>query len=183
MYRFLELFRKGEKLVKSSFLKSYKSLLIGISSLIFVLILTFVGIHAWFANTTKWEYNIKNTDDELTHFENVSVYCLEYIDQESRVTNRFIFSYSVGKNALFYNGQRMKLAEDVESSLEEVANAFPNKDAQLDAIICQDGTVYFTTNNGVYSVVYSKSIPQSVDGIHNGDSKKIDDNWYHVVKK
>ena len=78
----------------------------------------------------------------------------------------------------------IETSETINKSFENVEKAFPNKDAKFDSITCDRGKVYFETHNGLYSVVYSRGEkPQFVDIVHQGVSKKIDDNWYHVVKK
>lgn len=78
----------------------------------------------------------------------------------------------------------VEMSEAINKSLEKLKSAFQNKDAQFDSITVEDGKVYFETHNGLYSVVYSeKEKPQFVDGVNLGRSRKIDYNWYHVVKK
>lgn len=150
-----------------------------------VLIIVFhFGIYIWFENTSKWKYNVEKFETFREDFEIVAEFCQDYIGQNNDMEKeRIIFVYNFSKKELLCNWQNIKLSEEVKKSLENVKIAFPNKDAQFDSITCDEGNVYFETQNGLYSVVFSaKGKPEYLDGVNKGTSRKIDDNWYHVVR-
>lgn len=162
-----------------------KSFIILPTVTLILIILFYVGIYIWFGYTSKWKYNVECFETYRNDFEKVAEFCQDYIRQnEDLEEERLIFVYNFSKKELLCNRQSIKTSEEVKKSFENVKKAFPNKDAKFDSITCDGGKVFFETHNGLYSVVYSKEEkPQFVDTVHQGVSKKIDDNWYHVVKK
>jgi len=74
--------------------------------------------------------------------------------------------------------------EDIKNSFLKIREAFPHKDAHLDNIEYYNGTVYFKTDNLLYSLVYSpEGKPKLMDKINEGTAKRITGDWYHVVRK
>lgn len=170
----------------ASLLKSFKKPFVIIHLMaISVAIIVYLIIHIWFGNTSTWKYCVEDFDTYRKDFEIVTDFCQEYIAQNKDLENeRIIFVYSSTKKELLCDWKVIEMLETINKSFENVKSAFPNKDAQFDSITVEDGKVYFETHNGLYSVVYSEEEkPQLVDGVNLGKSRKIDGNWYHVVKK
>ena len=164
-----------------SFLKNLKPVAIVIIVLLFLVITVFMGINIWHGNNIKCGYNVRDFEVYQKDFEAIAEYCLEYDNQQ---VDSKMFVYSSGKDELLYNWQVVELSDEHKLCLEKITQSFPNKDAQFSSIECIGGTVYFETHNGLYSIVYSPSgTPKYVDGVNEGSSKRIVDDWYHVVKK
>ncbi len=150
-----------------------------------VIIFFYLGIHIWFNNTSTWKYCVEDFETYREDFEMVAEFCEDYIAQNEVLENeRIIFDYSSTKKELLCDWKVIETSETINKSFENVKSAFPNKDAQFDSITVYEGKVYFETHSGLYSVVYSEEDrPKLVDGVNLGKSRKIDGNWYHVVKK
>ena len=162
---------------------SKKIMLVILTVFVIMLLITIthLGIIFHFSHVTKWKYNIENFEDCKSDFESIAEFCLEYDDQ---ITETKLFSYNNRENKLFYDSKVVDLTEAQKQSLENIENAFPNKDAKFDYIRCSDGVVYFITDNSYYSVVYSPNKrPKYIDGTNEGISKKIQDDWYHIIRK
>lgn len=148
-------------------------------------IIFYLVIHICFNHTSTWKYRVEDFETYRKDFEIVAEYCQAHVEQNSLPENEhIIFVYNSNKKELLCDWENVEAPEMIKKSFESVKAAFPNKDAQFDSIAIQDGKVYFKTNNGLYSVVYSdEGRPKQVDGVNMGKSKKIVDNWYHVVNK
>lgn len=150
-----------------------------------VIILFYLGIHICFNNTSTWKYCVEDFDTYREDFEMVAEFCQNHVAQNEALENEnIIFVYNSTKKELLCDWNVIETSETMNKSFENVKSAFPNKDAQFDSITVENGKVYFETHNGLYSVVYSEEEkPQLVDGVNLGKSRRIDGNWYHVVKK
>lgn len=167
-------------------LKSFIKPFIIITIVILIVIIFFyLGIHSWFEYISTWKYNVETFEVYREDFEVVAEFCQDYVAQNDALENeRIIFVYSFSKKELLCNWKKIEVSEKIKKSFENVKAAFPNKDAQFDSITVDKEIVYFETHNGLYSVVYSEEEkPTLVDGVNMGESKKIGDNWYHIVKK
>ena len=158
--------------------------LIFVILLCIIIILSFFVVHIWFGITSDWKYNVKGFDDYIRDFEKVATYCLSYKQEKINSSNTLdIFVYST-KKELLYDWQAIELDDGIAESLKKISGAFPHKDAQFESITIKNEVVYFETHNGLYSIVYSPlEKPQYVDGKNEGISKRIQNNWYHVIKK
>lgn len=164
-----------------SFLKIPRVL---ITTLVMLIVLggtVFISVCFLFGNTMKWKYNVSNFEAYQKDYESIGMYCLQYGDGQCCSK---LFTYNSIKDQLIYRGEIVELSKAERQSLDQIRRSFPHKDAQFDSIQCKNGMVYFETHNGLYSVVYSPTgKPELVDGKNSGTSKKIIENWYHVVKE
>lgn len=81
----------------------------------------------------------------------------------------------------------MDIPDDVRPSLETICDqGFPDKDSTLDVIRIQGSRVSFNIENGRYALVYSPDEKPTWINFpdEQGDIKvkKINDDWYHVVR-
>ena len=143
------------------------------------------SIYIWFTYTSKWKYNVENFEVFQEDFQTVADFCLENVEK-----NPEIIYFNLSGNNTIYCGtksdaQEMDVSNDIINSFRNIEHAFPDSDAKLDVIYCADGAVYFTTHNGLYSLICSPtSKPTTLSGGNTeADTKKITDDWYHAVKK
>lgn len=153
--------------------------------LLFCIVVFYFGFYGQFEYVSTWKYNVENFETYREDFEIVAEYCQDYIRQNGDSEKAsIIFVYNFSKKELLCDWKNVEVSETIRKSFENVKAAFPNKDAQFDSVTVIEDKVYFETHNGLYSVVYSKDEPPKyLEGINKGYSKKIDDGWYHVVKK
>lgn len=167
-------------------LKSFKKPFIIISILaLCVVIIPYLGAHIWFNSTSTWKYCVKDFETYRKDFEMLAEYCQAYTLHNGFLENgRTLFVYNSKERELLCDWENIEAPDEIKRGFEKIKVAFPHKDAQFDSITVDREKVYFETHNGLYSVVYSnKETPKLVDGVNRGKSKKIDNNWYHVVKK
>lgn len=168
-----------------SFLKENKTVVIWIGILLISPVILYMLIFGWFDYVSDWKYNVENFEYYQQDFETVVNFCLEY-DENSNYSEAIMFSFSANKESLFCynNNKRIEIPEEYKLSFRRISEAFPHKDAYLDTITCLNGIVYFETDNSLYSVVYSPNgKPKYLDSVNEGKSKKIVENWYHVIRK
>lgn len=156
-----------------------------VSILVLICICVYGFIHIWFAKTSKWKYNVENFAKFQEDFQVVADFCIETVEE-----NTEIIYFSLNKNNIVYagtksGGQEIYASKDILNSFCNIEFAFPDSDAKLDVIYCVNGSVYFTTHNGLYSVVYSPNTkPTTMSGGGTvADIKQITKDWYHAVKK
>ena len=171
-------------------LKYFKKPFIIIPVLIPVLVLSvkiisFLVAHILFGYTSTWIYCVEDFGTYRKDFEIVAEFCQEHIAQKGALEKeRIIFVYNFKKKELLCDWKNIEVSDEIKKSLENIKIAFPCKDAQFDSITVDERNIYFKTHNGLYSVVYSKEgRPKLVDGVNKGKSRRIDDNWYHVVRQ
>lgn len=166
-------------------LKSLKNPLIIIFIVVLgVVIVLCLAINLWFNNFGATGYNIEKFEAYREDFEMVAKFCQKQVMQDNLEKERIIFVYNFQKKELLCDWNVIETSESIKKSFENIKKAFPDKDAQFDSITVDKYNVYFVTHNGLYSVVYSEEEnPEYLDGVNKGTSKKIDDNWYYIVKK
>ncbi len=169
----------------SSFLNKSKPFVKVFIIILVLLIVRFLVIHIWFGYASRWKYNVENFEVYQEDFEKIANLCIDYCEQQNiSKSEKSLFILASYENELLYKAQTISMADETRASLENIKGSFRDDDAQLDYIEVRDGTVYFVTHNGLYSVVYSPDEkPKYVDGVNVGVSRKIIDNWYHVAKK
>lgn len=159
---------------------------IGIIIAVWVVTVVRVGVFAIFSYISKWQYNVEDFADYQADFEAVASFCIEYSPEHPTENGLCYFGYGYGElsGEILYDAEIITVPEDIKNSFLKIREAFPHKDAYLDIIEYHDGTVYFKTNNLLYSLVYSpKGKPKLIDKIHEGTAKRITGDWYHVIRK
>ena len=108
----------------------------------------------------------------------------EHVNSEWDVQQYWIMFWD---DNLFYEGTQLTLDSQLQECLKNVDSAFQNKKAIFSGVFCYADMIYFYTNNGFYSVVYSpKSRPVFVYNFQETEKpyvKEIVEDWYHVIKK
>lgn len=169
--------------------KNTKIAIIATVIVVLLPILAHAVVFIGFVHISDWKYTVDEFGAYKNHFETVADFCTEYSNDHPSDDGTCWFDYGSGNNRgeiLYWspNWEAIAAPDDVRESFEEIENAFQNKDAQLEQIEPYQGCVYFETNNGLYSVVYSPNAkPKMVDRIHAGKAKRIEGDWYHVIKK
>lgn len=162
-----------------------KALILGMISL-GVIIIWFEIRMGSFIYVSKWKYIVEDFDSYQKDFIAVADFCGDYIAKKTEEDENAYHWISYSRQQLYYNGEALQVSEELKESIIRIEEAFPNKDAKLDSIWCYGHTVYFSTDHGQYSLVYSPDgKPVSMDGREKTDiyKRKIVDDWYHVVRK
>ncbi len=168
-----------------SFLNKLKILVKIAIIILILLIIRYVVIFVWFDYSNTWQYNVENFEVYQEDFRAIAEFCVDYCERQNiSLSENAMFILASNEDELLYEYQTISMTDEIKASLVNIKGAFSNAQAQLDHINVQDETIYFVTHNGLYSVVYSPNgKPEYLDGKNKGVSKKITDNWYHVVRR
>lgn len=172
--------------MKSNIRTTVKWTVIGIIIAVLVWATVHIGILAIFSYISKWAYNVEDFADYQADFEAAASFCIEYSLDHPTENGLCYFDYGYGElsGEILYDAEIITVPEDIKYSFLKIQEAFPHKDAYLDTIEYYNGTVYFETDNLLYSLVYSpEGKPKLISRLHEGTAKRITGDWYHVVRK
>ena len=162
--------------------------------LLLAIVFSFGGCMVIAAGTyvAQWVYCVDDFELHKEEFEAIADFCQEYLAEQGNTGNEsWTFRYDEERERLLctkteepiYSTQKVTLPNEIQACFEKIEPTFWHEDAKLYAIICVGETVYFTTHNNLYSVVYSpEGIPGYLDGVKEGMTLQILGDWYHVVE-
>lgn len=168
--------------------KIIKTVLLLIAVVILCDLIYYVTAIGIFAHITKWKCTIEDFEDYKEDFNIVAEFCSDYIKEKKKENSDNYDWLSISKGSeLYFDGENLELPEEVQEAVISVADAISDGEVHFDIIRCYDDSVYFCTQNGSYSVVYSPNEkPRSMSSPDEKEKvsvRKIEDGWYHVVPR
>ena len=162
------------------------------NAIILVCILILIVLSIIFNIPTHIGYYISRWNDKVNNFyifENdftaVAEFCRDFFENDNTDHGSDYFYYE--DNSLIYDGEYLPLSDELKNSVHNIRNAFKKNNSALRIIRYYDTGIYFQIENGQYALYYSfngekpKFIPASNNAC-NISVRKINENWYHVIK-
>lgn len=148
-----------------------------------VLVLSCITPILYFLHQSKWQYTA-DFETYVDSLKTVAYYCKDVFEENPSVNGRDYISYS--KRSLYYKTKKLDMPLEVQHAVARIGEAFDDE-GYLDTIRYNESRISFSIINGRYALVYSfndekpkyVNSPDESGGI---SVKKIENNWYHVVK-
>lgn len=137
-----------------------------------------------YSYSSRWRYAVENFSEHQEDFMTVAEFCIKACSDDPEGSGNYLV-YDRDESQLKCKNNKDAVASDeVAQCFLRVQGAFAEKGATLDVVSYRNGSVWFETDNGVYSVVYSPcGAPKAANSASKVISKRITENWYHVTRK